>query len=61
MERHEVLVVGAGNAGVSLAARLLRDGAADVAIACARQVHCYRPLLNYVEVARLACATSSGR
>ncbi|QIK68368.1 NAD(P)/FAD-dependent oxidoreductase [Nocardioides sp. HDW12B] len=48
MERHEVLVVGAGNAGVSLAAKLLKDGARDVAVVDRRQVHRYRPLLNYV-------------
>ena len=44
----EVLVVGAGNAGISLAARLLRDGARDVAIIEPSPVHRYRPLLNYV-------------
>jgi sulfide:quinone oxidoreductase len=44
----EVLVVGGGNAGTSLAARLLRDGARDVAILEPSPVHRYRPLLNYV-------------
>ena len=48
VERHEVLIVGAGNAGVSLAAKLLKDGARDVAVVDRRQVHRYRPLLNYV-------------
>ena len=48
MERHEVLVIGGGNAGVSLAARLLRDGAEDVAVVESQSVHRYRPLLNYV-------------
>ncbi len=46
--RHEVVIVGAGNAGVSLAAKLLKDGARDVAVVDRRQVHRYRPLLNYV-------------
>ncbi|PPK90818.1 sulfide:quinone oxidoreductase [Kineococcus xinjiangensis] len=46
--RAEVLVVGAGNAGISLAAKLLRDGAPDVAIIEPSPVHRYRPLLNYV-------------
>ncbi len=45
---HEVLIVGAGNAGVSLAAKLLKDGASDVALLDRRLVHRYRPLLNYV-------------
>jgi sulfide:quinone oxidoreductase len=48
MERHQVLVVGGGNAGISLAARLLRDGVLDVAVVEGEQVHRYRPLLNYV-------------
>ena len=49
MDLHDVVVVGAGNAGVSAAtARLLRDGFDDVALLDARPVHRYRPLLNYV-------------
>jgi sulfide:quinone oxidoreductase len=48
MERHEVLVVGGGNAGISLAARLLRDGLAPVTVVAPQPVHRYRPLLNYV-------------
>jgi len=48
MEHYEVLIVGGGNAGISLAARLLRDGARDVAVVESESVHRYRPLLNYV-------------
>lgn len=48
MAHHEVLIVGGGNAGISLAARLLRDGARDVAVVESESVHRYRPLLNYV-------------
>ncbi len=48
MEHHEVVIVGGGNAGISLAARLLRDGAQDVAVVESESVHRYRPLLNYV-------------
>jgi sulfide:quinone oxidoreductase len=48
MRHHEVLIVGGGNAGISLAARLLRDGAEDVAVVESQPVHRYRPLLNYV-------------
>ncbi|MDT0212558.1 FAD/NAD(P)-binding oxidoreductase [Rothia sp. ARF10] len=48
MNHHEVLIVGGGNAGISLAARLLRDGADDVAIVESESVHRYRPMLNYV-------------
>ena len=45
---HDVLIVGGGNAGVSLAARLRRDGAKDVAIVDPVSVHRYRPLISYV-------------
>ncbi|WP_347059523.1 FAD/NAD(P)-binding oxidoreductase [Blastococcus sp. HT6-30] len=48
MERSDVLIVGGGNAGISLAARLLRDGASDVAVVAPQPVHRYKPLLNYV-------------
>ena len=47
-QHHDVLIVGGGNAGTSLAARLVRDGAPDVAVIESRPVHRYRPLLSYV-------------
>lgn len=46
--RHDVLVIGGGNAGLSLAGRLRRDGCRDVAVVEPRSVHHYRPLLSYV-------------
>ncbi|RBY94988.1 NAD(P)/FAD-dependent oxidoreductase [Blastococcus sp. TBT05-19] len=48
VERSEVLVVGGGNAGISLAARLLRDGFDEVTLVAPQPVHRYKPLLNYV-------------
>ena len=45
---HDVLVLGGGNAGISLAARLLRDGCRDVAVVDPSTVHHYRPMLSYV-------------
>ena len=48
VDQHEVLVVGGGNAGISLAARLLRDGVRDVTVVAPQPVHRYKPLLNYV-------------
>jgi sulfide:quinone oxidoreductase len=48
VRRHEVLIVGGGNAGISLAARLLRDGVPDIALVAPQPVHRYKPLLNYV-------------
>ncbi|MGY1680924.1 NAD(P)/FAD-dependent oxidoreductase [Geodermatophilus sp. SYSU D01176] len=56
MDRHEVLVVGGGNAGISLGARLVRDGAPDVAIVAPQPVHRYKPLLNYVGAGQAAVA-----
>lgn len=44
----EVVIVGGGNAGISLAARMLREGAGDVLLVEPSPVHRYRPLLNYV-------------
>lgn len=46
--RYEVVVVGGGNAGISLAARLRRLGCQDVLLIDPGPVHRYRPLLNYV-------------
>jgi sulfide:quinone oxidoreductase len=46
--RHDVLVVGGGNAGLSLAGRVRRDGCPDVAVVEPQDVHRYRPLLSYV-------------
>jgi sulfide:quinone oxidoreductase len=48
VDRYETLIVGGGNAGISLAARLLRDGVRDVAVVAPQPVHRYKPLLNYV-------------
>lgn len=50
-EEYGVVVVGAGNAGVSLAARLRRDGHASIALVEPRATHRYRPMLNYAAAA----------
>jgi sulfide:quinone oxidoreductase len=47
-EHHDVVVIGSGNAGISLAARLRRLGCTDVLIVSPAETHYYRPLLNYV-------------
>lgn len=44
----DVLIVGGGNAGISAAARLIRQGVTDVAVIEPQYVHTYRPLLSYV-------------
>lgn len=46
--RHLVVVVGGGNAGISLAAKLVRGGCPDIALVEPEHVHHYRPLLSYV-------------
>jgi sulfide:quinone oxidoreductase len=48
VESSEILIVGGGNAGISLGARLIRDGARTVTIVAPQPVHRYKPLLNYV-------------
>jgi sulfide:quinone oxidoreductase len=48
MAWHDVVVLGGGNAGISLAARLRRIGCRDVAVVAPGPDHLYRPLLNYV-------------
>ena len=45
---HDVVVVGAGNGGLSAAARLRRRGCRDVAVVEPSPVHVYKPLQNYV-------------
>ena len=44
----DVLVVGGGNSGLSVAARLLRRGIVSVGVVEPLAVHTYRPLLSYV-------------
>ena len=46
--RHDVVVVGGGNGGISLAARLRRLGCRDILVVDPGPLHRYRPLLNYV-------------
>lgn len=47
-QHHEVLIVGGGNAGVSLAARLHRYGVKDVAVVEPRDHHFYQPLFSHI-------------
>ena len=45
---HRVLVIGGGTAGITVAARLLRKGHADVAVIEPSSVHYYQPLWTLV-------------
>ena len=45
---HDLLVIGGGNAGLSIAGRLHRYGVADVAVIEPRSHHRYQPLFSHV-------------
>jgi sulfide:quinone oxidoreductase len=47
-KHHEVLIIGGGNAGISLAARLRRYGVDDVAVIEPKDHHLYQPLFSHV-------------
>lgn len=48
MDRHhEVLIIGGGNAGISLAARLLRKSKIDVAVIEPKSEHHFQPLFSH--------------
>lgn len=49
---HDVVVVGAGNGGISAAALLRRKGCPDVVVVDATETHSYKPLQNYVGAGR---------
>lgn len=45
---HQVVIVGGGNAGISLAARLLRKRTRDVAVIEPRATHYFQPLFSHI-------------
>ncbi|MFJ6535020.1 NAD(P)/FAD-dependent oxidoreductase [Paenarthrobacter sp. NPDC091711] len=45
---HEVAIIGGGNAGVSLAARLKRYGVKDIALIEPKEHHLYQPLFSHI-------------
>ena len=56
MAHHRVVVIGGGNAGLSVAGRLRRQGVEDVVVVEPRQHHLFQPLFSHVAggVARLS-------
>ena len=46
--KHQILIVGGGTAGITVAARLLRKGYSDVAIIEPSNAHYYQPLWTLV-------------
>lgn len=47
-DHHEVLVIGGGNAGLSVAGRLRRYGVRDIAVIEPREHHVYQPMFSHV-------------
>jgi sulfide:quinone oxidoreductase len=45
---HDVLIIGGGNAGLSVAGRLRRYGVEDVAVVEPREDHLYQPMFSHV-------------
>ncbi|MHA7155639.1 NAD(P)/FAD-dependent oxidoreductase [Arthrobacter sp. TMN-50] len=45
---HQIVVIGGGNAGISLAARLRRYGAKDIAVVEPSADHLYQPLFSHI-------------
>ena len=47
-KEHEVVIIGGGNAGLSVAGRLRRSGVEDVAVVEPREHHFYQPLFSHI-------------
>lgn len=47
-DHHEVVVIGGGNAGLSVAGRLRRYGVRDIAVIEPREHHLYQPMFSHV-------------
>ncbi len=47
-EQHDVVIIGGGNAGISLAARLRRYGIRDIVIVEPSERHLYQPLFSHI-------------
>lgn len=45
---HQIVIIGGGNAGISLAARLRRYGAKDIAVLEPSSDHLYQPLFSHI-------------
>ncbi|WP_235929079.1 NAD(P)/FAD-dependent oxidoreductase [Marisediminicola senii] len=48
MEHHNVVIIGGGNAGLSVAGRLRRYGADDIVVIEPRNTHYYQPMFSHV-------------
>ncbi|NVN49794.1 NAD(P)/FAD-dependent oxidoreductase [Mycolicibacterium hippocampi] len=57
--RHQILIVGGGSAGISVAARLLRKGHSDVAVIEPSDMHYYQPLWTLVGGGQAQASTTA--
>ncbi len=57
--KHQVLIVGGGTAGISVAARLLRKGFSDVAVIEPSDMHFYQPLWTLVGGGQAKASTTA--
>jgi sulfide:quinone oxidoreductase len=58
-QHHEVLIIGGGNAGISLAARLHRYGVKDVAVVEPSDNHLYQPLFSHIAGGRATASEAT--
>ncbi|CAJ1510812.1 NAD(P)/FAD-dependent oxidoreductase [[Mycobacterium] burgundiense] len=59
LAKHQILVVGGGTAGISVAARLLRRGYSDVAVIEPSDTHYYQPLWTLVGGGQAKASTTA--
>jgi sulfide:quinone oxidoreductase len=57
--KHQILIVGGGTAGITVAARMLRKGYPDVAVIEPSSVHYYQPLWTLVGAGQAKTATNA--
>lgn len=58
-DKHQILIVGGGTAGISVAARLLRRGYSDVAVIEPSDTHYYQPLWTLVGGGQAKASTTA--
>ena len=59
--KHQVLIVGGGTAGITVASRMLRKGYTDVAVIEPSTTHYYQPLWTLVGGGQAKAATTERR
>ena len=57
-DKHQILIVGGGTAGITVAARMLRTGYTDVAVIEPSSTHHYQPLWTLVGGGQATASTT---